>query len=489
MGGGRGIDVGAWPRPAYPARPSVPAIETLVPTLPSAPDISLPAIPDVIAPEIIELEPIVPPSVDPSVIDAQAPVGPEQPSVVQDFGNFPSRPAIIDESLGTVGGNRIEVIADVHHPPDLFPVHNTTFTESEAAVLDVGENIPLLPRSLPPHIHDPAILLETTSFGTSAEVVGARGALVDYSLTSESVVDDIPLLDRTYDPSSDLEFRTSTPSSRPRLTTRLKNFYHRFVKQVPVEESLFLEAPGHIVEFGNVAYEPEDTLDFPISDNPLASPDPRVEGVEKLHRAVLSEVPGGRGVRVSRLGRVGAMQMRSGARVGPRVHVYHDISSIGAAEEPIELTPLGIVPHSTNGEIVIEDTAIDVLTEEEDPTGGFEEVPLLDSHAGQTQRVQVGAGGSRNRNPVSLEIPTTNRADAYGINTGTDPDIYVHYPDEEGKRPSFIPGVPLEPGGPTIIVEDDNTPYDYFFDVYLHVPRKKRKRCPLCSLTDGYLDT
>lgn len=477
---GRGIGVGAWPRPSYPTRvPTLPPVETIVP--------DLPVIPDVVAPDIIELEPILPPR-HPSVIDELAPVGPEDPSIVEDFGSVPGRPAIIDESLPTTGGNRIEVVAEVHHPAELFPVQPTTAGgSSTSAILEVGEHIPLMPRSLAPHIHDPAILEVTTSFGTAADLPGARASFIDFGAAEEAVGEEIPLLDRTYDPESDLVFRSSTPTSTSRPLGRLKSLYNRWVKQVPIEDPLLLQAPARLVEFGNPAYEGDDTIEFPSQgESPLASPDSRFQGIRKLHRAIVAESPFGRRLRLSRLGQVGAMRMRSGVSVGPRVHLFHDISSIN--NETIELTPLGVHPSASSaGEHVIEDTTIDVLTEEDDPEFGFEEVPLLDRQAGQTQRIGVGSGGRGNRNPVNLEIPTTTRAESYGVNIGTESDIYVHYHDDEDT--GFVPGQPLMPVVPTYEVEDDNTLYDYWFDFYLHIPRKKRKRCSFCSFTDGYVDT
>ncbi|ABC95029.1 L2 [Rousettus aegyptiacus papillomavirus 1] len=479
MGADRGIGVGAWPRPAYPARPVVPAIETVGPTI---------SIPEVVATDVIEMEPIVT-AVDPSVIDTHPPIDPTDPAIVEDFGSYPPRPAIIDESVPTQGGNRIQVVAEVHHPADLFP--STTISSggsTTSAVLEVGEQIPLMPRSNPPHIHEPSLLTTTTSFGTNADVVGSRASIIDFDAVDEAVGDDIPLLDRTYDRNANLEFRTSTPQSgrRPNPVKALKSLYNKYVRQVPVEDPLFMEAPGHLIEFGNPVFQPEESLEYPLQDNPLASPDERLQGTHRLHRPILSEVPGGRGIRLSRLGAIGAMRMRSGLTVGPRVHVYHDISSI---EEAIELQPLGVEPHSVTGEAVMQDTSVDALTEEDITEQGFEDVPLLSPHAGQQVRLQVGPGGRNNRNVVSLEIPTTNRADTFGINIGEASDIYVHYADEKHTIPGFVPGIPLGPAVPPVIVEDDTAAYDYWFDLYLHLPRKKRKWCSFCSLTDGIVDT
>uniref|UniRef100_A0AAU7E2N4 Minor capsid protein L2 n=1 Tax=Eidolon bat papillomavirus TaxID=3141875 RepID=A0AAU7E2N4_9PAPI len=492
IGSGRGVGVGAWPVPAYPARPPVPAIETLGPEV-LAPEVVLPTGPVApeVTPELIELEPIIPGS---DIIDATAPVDPEAPAVIDDMGTFPGRPAIIDESTPTQGGRQIEVVAEIHHPPDLFTVHPTAEGGgSTSAVLEVGESVPLMPRSFAPHLQDPAIHTASTSFGSRASISGGRFTQIDYDISGEFIGDDIPLLNRTYDPEENLVFRTSTPEAPARRgpAARLKALYHRFTQQVPIEDPLFMEAPGAFVEFGNPAFNPDDTIEFPIEGpNPLASPDTRLQGVHTLHRALLSEGPTGR-VRVSRLGSIAAMKTRSGAIVGPRAHVFHDVSSI---QEAIELQPLGRVPESVSGQNVVEDLDADVLTEVDDTAGGFEDVPLLDEHAGQSVRLGVSLGGNRNRNWVNLELPTTVR-EGFGVNIGTGRDIYVNYPSDTvgneigpgiplGPTTPAVPGLPLTPG---FAVEDDTYPYDYWDDVYVHW-KKRRKYCTSCSFADVLVD-
>ncbi|AQA28213.1 L2 [Eidolon helvum papillomavirus 3] len=505
LGRGGGVGVGAWPRPGLATRPVVPTapIEAVGP-IDVGPAVVDPAVVD---PVLIEMEPILPRH--PEVVDEIVPIAPSDPSVISDNGVYPAHPAVIDESLPTGGGRTVEVVAEVHHPADYFPVHPIdTGGSDNPAIIDVGEDIPLLPRTSTPHHTDPAILHATTSFGTSAEVGGARYTVVDFEATDPFVVEegDIPL--QVYDREADLEFRTSTPKERTNPIRKVKALYNRFVKQVPVEDPLFLTAPGELVEYGfqNPAYDPDETIEFSIdTDQPTAAPDSRFRDVHTLHRQILGEAPTGH-VRVSRVGSVAAMRTRSGATVGPQLHLYKDISSIG---EAIELQPLSY-PHASDSStyaVMPADTSFggdvavgappDVSTEVSSLEEGFEEVPLLQDHSGQQQTVGVSRGGSRDRQWITFEIPTPRTN--IPASASSDRDIFVYYPDESQDHDSsgeaaidtdITPARPIEPispVGPSYVESTDSFPY--WLAPSLQRKKRKRKTVSFCSLADGCMDS
>ncbi|AQA28219.1 L2 [Eidolon helvum papillomavirus 2] len=498
LGSGGGVRVGSWP---WVPRYTGPTVESIGPA--TIPDVTgsgwpwLPTYPTEAAGagETIELETILPTN---TTVDETPVVAPDAPAVVDELTNYPQQPTVIDSTQPTTGGGRvIDVVAEVHHPVDFLPEHTLESgpsVGSEPAVLDVGEEIPMFPRS---RIHDhlePSILHGTTSRGTSADV-GGRFSIIDSSV-AETFIGEEPYSTTPvrYDPEEPLQFRTSTPETSRGPVARLKALYNRFVQQIPVEDPLFVEAPGGFVEYDNPAYDPDATIEFNTEDalEATVAPDTRLSDLRVLHRPLLSETPTGH-VRVSRLGNFATMRLRSGAIPGPRAHVYHDLSSIG---ESFELTPFGSGRVSASTPVVLDtpvdvvvDTPVDVLTE--DTTGledGLEDVPLLDHGSGEVQRVGVGRGGSTNRSFVSMELPSTGRSDGFGTTiSDIDSDAYVHYPTDstEPVAPSFGPGIPVEPAGPSIDVGDVGI--DYFLDPYLFRKRRKRKR--FFSFADDHVDS
>lgn len=155
--------------------------------------------------------------------------------------------------------------------------------------------------------------------------------------------DEIPLTRLDYE---ELEIEEpalqSTPIQKVEAALgRAKNLYSRYFKQVPVPSSRFLTQPSSLVqfEFENPAFEHDVTLEFERDlAQVTAAPDTEFADVIRLSRPQLSSVDGT--VRVSRLGETGTISTRSGTVIGPRIHFYHDLSEIPAAEA-IELQSLG----------------------------------------------------------------------------------------------------------------------------------------------------
>ena len=130
----------------------------------------------------------------------------------------------------------------------------------------------------------------------------------------------------------------STPVQKVEAAlTRAKSLYNRYFKQVPVRSSLFLTQPSKLVqfEFENAAFDPDVSLEFERDLAEIAAaPDADFADIYRLHRPQLSSVEGT--VRVSRIGETATIRTRSGTVIGSRIHYYHDLSAIEAAEN-IEL--------------------------------------------------------------------------------------------------------------------------------------------------------
>nr|QIV66773.1 L2 [Gammapapillomavirus 6] len=137
--------------------------------------------------------------------------------------------------------------------------------------------------------------------------------------------------------------RSSTPKAFQKAFQKARDLYNRRVEQVRTRNVDFLSRPRQAVtfQFENPAFEDEVTLQFEqdLRQVAQAAPDSDFADVVHLSRPRYSETPEGT-VRVSRLGRRGTIQTRSGLQIGSNVHFYYDISPIQT--DVIEMQSFGV---------------------------------------------------------------------------------------------------------------------------------------------------
>ncbi|AFU07678.1 L2 [Canis familiaris papillomavirus 14] len=409
-GGGRGpgVNIGAGGRTV---RPPIP-VDAL------GPSEVLPV--DALDPAIVPL--VDGSATDVSVIEGGLELQPIPPEVPVD-----TVPAVSTEAAGAGDGYTVAVL---HVPPEATPPSRSSVSWSQFSnpAFDVA----------PDSTHG---FGETSSSHNIFVTEGGEGIPVGEG------ADDIPLV----------EFRTSTPRpTGPRPRVRGRGYPQRFYERVVVTDPAFLNRPGSLVQFGfdNPVYD--DTLEFPVPEEPQAAPDPDFTDIYKLSSARLSEVDGR--VRVSRYGSRAGISTRSGTRIGSQVHFYHDISDIQPAEE-VELSVLGET--SDADPITVSDVTntLDVAMDED----AFETITLdsltsadLDSRANSSWEAlerddvpliqgRLSFGQGRNRQTIEVVVrPST----AGGPVDYDDVGVYIDYPDDTAPRRPSRPN----PLPPTVVV-------------------------------------
>jgi len=432
----------------------------------------------VIKPTVV-LDPLGPPDIVP--IDA---VNPSSSSIV------PLSEVTPDIELNTLGGVNVEVITDPDPVSDVTSTtsHPTVITggNDDIAVLDVSPVEPPPKRialgtkgnSSTPHI---SVTSSTTDIGRGADF----NVFVDATLGGDSIgfAEEIPLDE--INPRLEFEIDTAPRTSTPREVInrtfgRARNLYNRRFRQVATRNLDFLGQPSRAVtfEFENPAYAPDVSLSFEQDLQDIAAaPDSDFADVVRLGRAQFSETDSGT-IRLSRAGKRGTIQTRSGVRIGEDVHFYYDISKIDTADA-IEMSNLG--QHSGDLTIVdalAESSFVDPF-EYPDPLHS-EEKQLLDQLTEDFSNSHLVLTGTR-RN-TTFTFPTLPPGIGLRIYLDDLPaDLFVSYPQTtltpaEGLPITpFTPSVPIEPLPPTF-VDFDNFDYD------LHpglLRRKKRKRTDL----------
>nr|WGU21312.1 L2 [Firstpapillomavirinae PV-HMU-2] len=191
--------------------------------------------------------------------------------------------------------------------------------EPPPAVLDVGPSPGngATPRITQSTFHNPVFHAGAGETGIVGESSWSAHTVVSVG-GPHNIAEEIPLLD--------LGPRSSTPLAQVTKGFRAFPYYSRGLDQVPISLGR-LYGPGSVQDIANPAYDPEGSLVFDPSDAADLR-DPAFLDIVALHRPALTSRRGV--VRMSRLGTKASTVLRSGRRVGPRVHFYADISSIDA---------------------------------------------------------------------------------------------------------------------------------------------------------------
>ena len=376
----------------------------------------------------------------PVVVDT---IGPTDPSVI----SLLEESAVIDSS--------IPVPTDTSHG-GFNITSSASGPSSTPAVLDISPPTNTIrvasTTSHNPVYSDPFTLRPSLPVESNGRLLTSHPSIAPHSY------EDIPM--DTFVVSTDTSNTvTSTPIPGPRPTMRL-GLYTRVTQQRPVATTTFLTSPERLVTYDNPAYEgpAEGTLEF---EHPTIheAPDSDFMDIIALHRPVLSARQGT--VRVSRIGQRASLQTRSGARIGSRVHFFHDISPITRPSEAIELQPLGSssTAVSTTASSAINDGLFDVYVDP-DITPSHALPPLRSpAHVSTVSLTSIGSVPAQTANTtVPLSLPTN-------INVG--PDL------SPSESPPFLSTRPVSPSFDSVMVLG--------WDFILHPSymwRKRRKPVP-----------
>lgn len=259
----------------------------------------------------------------------------------------------------------------------------------------------------------------------------------------------------------------STPLS-DRLITRTRNFYDKYIAQVPTRQVLSVATPRVTFEFKNPAFESDVTTIFNEEvQNLAAAAEPESTGI--LSDIRFSQSPG-RTVRVSRLGQRLGMTTRSGLQIGQKVHLYYDVSPI--PKDNIELRTFGEYSHEST--VVDELLSTSFINPFEQPIQGTLEFPedtlidtLDETFNGHLIVTSTDDAGDTLHIPL---LPPTVSVKVFIDDYGR--DIFVYHPSTNTTDIS-TPSVPLYPVGPSygFIAEG----LDYDINPALLRRRKKRK--------------
>lgn len=265
--------------------------------------------------------------------------------------------------------------------------------------------------------------------------------------------------------------QTSTPFEKlQKVTTRAKELYNKYTRQVVVRDPEFLSRPSRLVQFeiDNPAFDDDITIQFERDlAEVTAAPNEEFADVIKLGRARFSEVEGV--VRVSRLGELGTITTRSGTTIGQRVHYYQDISTINDIET-VELHTLGehsgenvFVEAFLTSEIVDAVPSADIAISENDLLDTYDEdfnnAHLLFPITNEVEELSfipsIPPGGT-----LKVFVPDYGDGLIVSYPNSYDPNIIVQLPDEMPITPAFY--------------------LDVYNDFNLHPsllpPKKKRRR-------------
>ena len=263
----------------------------------------------------------------------------------------------------------------------------------------------------------------------------------------------------------------STPVQKlERFTGRAKDFYNKYIKQVPVPDPEFLTQPTRLAqfEFENPAFDADVSVQFErdLADI-TAAPNIDFADIIKLSRPELSEY--NRTIRVSRLGETAVRATRSGNVITQRVHYFHDLSEIPSLDM-IEMQVLDDTHFPT-----VPTTIVDDILAERDPfddfTAAVSETDLADTYFEDfnNARIIITTDEMQETSLVSVITPK------YGI-FPLSPDVTDNIATTANNidfTSVIFPWRTIDPA---------YTPYDYFEvfnDYYLnpaYYPRRKRRR-------------
>lgn len=419
----------------------------------------------------LPIRPSVPVEIVPETIPGL--INPEAPSIIPltDLTVEPS--VVIDAGVGgpvTGVTEDITVVIEADNPVfDINTVQSrpTVVTSpNEAAVLDISSSTPPPRRVVLQNAPETIRPLETIM---RAEV---ENVFVDPQSSGATVgnYEEIELGIFNEPSTFEIEYpSTSTPSIMDRITGTMRQYYNRFVQQVPVRNPAFLGQPSRLVVFENEnpAFTPDElTLRFQEDVAEVAAaPEPDFSDVRVLHRQILSETPGGT-IRASRLGNRGTILTRSGTQIGQTVHFYYDISAIDTAES-IELLPINMSNESVIADSLAETEFTEMFSGNilatEDNLSEVSDYSFSNSHliltSSETEDASIIIPGFIS-GPVKFFFPSL--ADS----------ITVLYPNQYSYN---IPLAKLTTPVADIIYSPNLSSIDYDLDPSL-LPKRKRRR-------------
>lgn len=420
--------------------------ETIAPTtVPSRPTISRPSITRPTRPFSVRIDPIsagVRP-VDPSGVRPIDIIDPTSPSIITLTETVP-------DTIVTTGEGQI---------PDINIVTDTTSIQSHPTVFQSPENgvaiLNVTPADPPPtrvvfahdtinplfesitgHI-DPAIDVIVNPFATVETITfGEEIPLEPINPVHEFQIEDLPT--------------TSTPIERLQsYYNRARQFYRRFVQQVPTRNINLLGDVSRAIEFGfeNPAFDPEVSIQFAQDVNEVtAAPDPDFVGIRRISRPFLTATSD-RTVRVSRLGTRGGITTRSGVTVGQDVHYYYDISTI----DNIELSPF-----SSTSTVIIEPSTQETVIDASTIAADINESDLLDSYNEMFNNAHLVVQGTEEPDETAV-VPIYNSWSLRPTVVDIGDALFVSA-EANTTGPSSnsdIPSVPLIPGRSVDVYSND----------------------------------
>lgn len=364
--------------------------------------------------------------------------------------------------------------------------------EDTAAIVEVPRHVPgraVVSRS---QYSNPAFEVSVHSNINGAETSAADNVFVQgMASIGENVGETFPLQVFRSEPTVDDSFladteiatdsrvpKTSTPikapvrrpsqgigSRGPQRRGILRRLFSRRTEQVPVMEDIILQPRAKVVTFENPAFEESTSLIFEQDLRSVEEEIPIIEfrDVVSLGRIHLSEAPGGR-VKVSRLGKKATIRTRSGVAIGPDVHYYKDLSSIG--HESIEMQVLGEV----SGTAEVADALAVSTINDETP---IRDIPVTvtdvyEPEADPTHTIHVNFGSLHDYPGIPVSDFTLPPREATVI-VDTEEGVLVDVP-ESPLSPAIVPE-----DVPEVIIEVFGSTGDYYLHPSL-LRRRKRRR-------------
>ncbi|CAF05707.1 L2 protein [Human papillomavirus 95] len=400
---------------------------------------------------------------------------------------------VVDGEGGAIDLGPPEDTGVTSRPPEILttpdPVSDVSGTNSHPtiisgedntiAVLDISPIEPPTKRialgtrgqSSTPHI---SVISGSTDIGQSSDI----NVFVDAQFSGDSIgyTEEIPLQD--LNTIQEFEIETPPKTSTPRDTIaraigRARELYNRRVQQIQTRNPALLAQPSRAIVFGfeNPAFDADITQVFQQDlAQVAAAPDPDFADIVTIGRPQFSETESGQ-IRVSRLGRRGTIQTRSGIQIGQAVHFYYDLSTIDTADA-IELSTLG--QHSGDQSIVdamAESSLIDPFATPD--TTVAEEQQLLDPQTEDFSNSHLVLTTSNRGSTLTIPtIPPGIGLRIYVDDIGS--DLFVSYPESSLIPPGGLPTEPFFPLKPALLT-DFYSDFTYYPSLY----RKKRKRSDL----------
>ena len=397
--------------------------------------------------------------VDPAGVKPIDVIDPTSPAIVTLSESIPDTVITIGE--GTV--------------PDLEVVTDTSSINSHPTVFQSAENGVAILNVTPAEPPPTKVVFVTETLNPSFEstvghIDSSYNVFVNPFITDETITfgEQIPL--EPIVPRNEFEIedipKTSTPlDTLGKYYNRGREFYRRFVQQVPTRNINLLGDVSKAVQFGfdNPAFDPEVTVQFQqdLSDV-AAAPDSDFANVQKISRPFLTATSSGT-VRVSRFGSRAGVRTRSGVTVGQDVHFYYDISPIEHIElSDLSSTDFSLIDPSTK-ETYIEPSTINATV--------FQDSDLIDFYSETFNNVHLQIQTIEEPEellPIPISNPLSLRPIILDISAGQ-----VITANNTSTGHSLFPSENIIPYTPDIFV--DTGSQDYIIHPSL-IYRRKRKR-------------